>query len=471
MLLTPNLFWLDKNGDGQRQEAEITNNVGGGSTFSIQIDDNGDIWYADRTGYIRLWRVTGEENGILQYGPQQIMPTPYITESQRVYYERDRDELFIAGYTQTHPRWDGSWGGLGTTILKYKNVTQKFASGVPLAEWEPDLELIIPKGDSGSSKDATAMDIAGDYIFCFLCRYGLVNIYHRETGEYIGQIAPGIEVGKQSGWTDFRHAINARYNESDGTYELLCEENGFAKVIHYMINSMESVPDIKGDLSPFRLHIQDENGITVDAATILAGQALTFAVDVKNIELGTVVNSRRNDPVRCQVQFKVIDSATDNTVYTALSTPWEEDIAGGQVIRLQVDRSSFQPFILGEGHFQLEVNVNYQNKGQECYADNNIVRAAFEDIEYVYTSLAPAPVSARMSVWPNPAAVQLCIETDNEYTGSRFKLLRIEGTGILSGATTGSVTRIDVSHLPEGIYLLQVENNAWKYRQKIIIKK
>lgn len=261
--ICPDSMWVDKNADGQRSADEMRvfdRRIG---TFSNYPDRDGNMWMTDEVVkgsdiHVLYWKVKNvDENGLLQYEePVSIKLPEEIVEVCRVLYDADRDELLVSCYTQSNPNPNSDiWGRAGSTLLMYDKVQEKLANLAtePSTEWVPVWEMLIPVAEKNEDESAKSIAYTGEYIFVSLTRNGLINVYDRGTQEYLGQIAPGAEVGRQSGWTDITYALNARTND-DGTVELLGEENGFAKVIHYMVDfSPESKIDGGSSSASFRV--------------------------------------------------------------------------------------------------------------------------------------------------------------------------------------------------------------------------
>lgn len=236
-------IWKDENGDGQKTEDEIKEFPSRINTFSIFPDRDGNIWMTDAVSapdniQFKLWRLKGvNAHGVLEYEePVSYRLPSYIIETGRVVYDAKRDEMLITCYTQTNPNPNSAiWGRAGSTVLTYKNMKEKFANiaTIPSYEWEYDQELLIPVALQNDDSSSKSIAFAGDYLFIFLTKNGEINVYNRDSKEYIGQIKPPT----QNGWTDITYALNARKN-ADGTYELLCEENGFAKIVHHYIRNL-----------------------------------------------------------------------------------------------------------------------------------------------------------------------------------------------------------------------------------------
>lgn len=464
-------FWNDKNGDGHEQTNEITTTKAAASSFSLFVDKTGNIWLADRNTpcSFRVWRVNGESNGILQYGPETVYKLPaYITDVQRVIYDSDKDELFVSCFTTKYPFSNSAlWGEAGTTILKYKNVSAKFAANQASETWQYDLEILIP-WNTGTGKDTKALTVAGDYVFCFLQQNGLINIYNRETGDYAGQVAPTDVVAKLNGFTDFCYAINARKN-TDGTYEVFAEENAFAKIVHYYINSMAGTLSMKGDLVPKTLSVLNKQDQNVDIKNLNSGDSIKFSVVVKNIERGVVTNSRRSDPTRCIVQFKVTNTSTGEVVYTALSKPIQTDITREEEFQMGIDLDTYHPWACTAGNYKIDVDVNYQFKGIECNQSNNTASLTLGEIK---SSTGINDVQSGISIFPNPVSTKLNINLDEQDTECFIRLTTLEGKEVLAQRllhpTSGG---IDVSRFPIGVYVLKVTTSNRNYLKRIIIEK
>jgi hypothetical protein len=237
-------IWVDKNGDGQETPDEYTTNDNPNQySMSFYPDQKGNIWRGTREKGFSIW-IIGANNahGVPQYEPVIQCALPGGTNGvKRIFYDNEKDELFLVGFSSEIPdrNKDGSgndtWWCMGSTIAKYKNALTRINQGSNTGNWMADLVVYLPFGtekDGSGTTNAKAFTVEGDYIFCSIAREGYISLYDRETGEYQGYISPGAEVGNASGWADFNYTLNARKNK-DGSYEILNEENGFAKVVHY----------------------------------------------------------------------------------------------------------------------------------------------------------------------------------------------------------------------------------------------
>ncbi|WP_106828016.1 hypothetical protein [Parabacteroides pacaensis] len=241
----PLTFWTDKNGDGKRQPDEFADiKEVNQYSMSFFVDQQGNIWRGVRGNGFMLWKVKKpDERGIPQYEPAVRYSLPEgFSDAKRIYYDTQKDELFLGGFSPAFPDSQDTWWAMGSTIAVCRNFMQRAASGeFRQANWKPDLLLYIPFHiEDGSGKDysnAKAFAVEGEYIFVALAREGYITVYDRSTGKFIGRLEPTEEVNKQSGWCDFNYAINVK-KEKDGSYYVLMEENGFGKILCYHIVEM-----------------------------------------------------------------------------------------------------------------------------------------------------------------------------------------------------------------------------------------
>lgn len=469
-------FWNDKNGDGQEDPDEIAYTKPNGATFSQYVDHAGNIWMADRStqpacASFRLWRIAGEQNGVIQYGPETVYAfPPYVTDISRVLYDSERDEMIIACYTTKRPFTNTSlWGECGTTILTYKNAMKRLEANEDPATWTHDLEILIP-WNTADRTDTKAMTFAGDYIFCQLQGGGVTNMYHRETGDFAGQVTITDIAEKKSGWTDFCFAVNARAN-ADGTYEILAEENLNAKVMHYKINSMKSSMIKLGDLYPYRIQVLNNSGATFAAQEIHEGDPIRLQVWVKNIEKGPVTYRRASTPTRCLVRFRIYDTDTDELVYTGVSDPYQRDIAGGETLCMTLGEG-VELWKYKSGNYRLEVDVNYQNWAKECNTDNNVAEVEFGGVAQPSSSVSdPETSEVALKVYPTVASHTVYVSGKIVETAYTAYLTSAEGKVVLEKhffpMENGA---LDVSDLMSGLYMLRVVSEKQNCATKIIVR-
>ena len=107
----------------------------------------------------------------------------------------------------------------------------------------------------------------------------------------------------------------------------------------------------------------------------------------------------------------------------------------------------------------------------ECGADT-----ISQDLEVLYVSFIPdEPFKASMSIYPNPVSGVLFVEV-NKPVGAdvhQLTLFDIQGRIVRQQSfndTNGTSYQMELSDLPEGIYILQLRNEKgdWSLMEKII---
>ena len=249
----PVCLWTDGNGDGKKQANEI-DSVPEINQYSMSffVDRKGNIWRGLRERGFCMWPLLGiTAEGLPRYGGMKHFQLPEgFTDAKRIWYDADRDELFLGGFS-LHARDRGdTWWAMGSTIVCCRDFIKRFGEKVSAsASFKPDMVLYLPfSPEDGSGKDhfnAKAFAAEGDYIFVVLAREGRVVVYDKADGDYVATLFPGENVHGQSGWCDFNYAINARKNKN-GSYDVLVEENAFAKVLFYHIPDMKKIIPVDG---------------------------------------------------------------------------------------------------------------------------------------------------------------------------------------------------------------------------------
>jgi len=84
---------------------------------------------------------------------------------------------------------------------------------------------------------------------------------------------------------------------------------------------------------------------------------------------------------------------------------------------------------------------------------------------------AISPVSANLvAVYPNPAEDFISINAVN-LTNYSITIISLEGKELLHQSSLMPEAKVDVKSLKSGLYIVQIEENGWIHRSKIIIKK
>ncbi|CAN7627086.1 hypothetical protein LJR230_004594 [Trinickia sp. LjRoot230] len=224
-------IWRNGNGDGKFNPQEFQRNdtderLAGG--WGWWVDTKGDIWRANDTRIHRL-RFGGLDragNPIYSYEKMTTYPLPApFRFVKRAIYDTRTDSLYVTGYTdQAMPNSNDVPKEIGRVLARY----DAWSTGKPVLRYQTQL-LWNPAGKERRTLVSVTQD--GDYVFAveFI---GNVHVFDRNTGQEIGVIKPGPEVGNASGHVDVANAISA-HRRDNGEYLVFVEEDARGKVLMY----------------------------------------------------------------------------------------------------------------------------------------------------------------------------------------------------------------------------------------------
>lgn len=106
-------------------------------------------------------------------------------------------------------------------------------------------------------------------------------------------------------------------------------------------------------------------------------------------------------------------------------------------------------------------------------SSSNILTQGFHQSKLIVTAIdAPGVRIPELSVFPNPTSDFLIIHFDAEIPEFNYSLFDLSGKVIRLKSATETDTRIDVSSLATGTYLLQIDSKTTNQKQSFkIIKK
>lgn len=202
--------------------------------FAWYVTDDGDIWWGDTPQRkIALYRLSSlTPDGVPTYAWNQPVTWPwpsdfgYIT---RVIYDRHTDSLYVFGYLKGQK--SEAPGVLGFTGRRYDG----WMTGKPVIKWTNSSLPVSPNG-LGFGKKLSAKDAAlsGSYVFLAMVRspeYQVrVSILDANTGQFVGTLVAGPEVGAVGGDQDIFGSIHAT-RTAQGEYLILVEDDWRAKNI------------------------------------------------------------------------------------------------------------------------------------------------------------------------------------------------------------------------------------------------
>jgi hypothetical protein len=197
--------------------------------WALEADREGNIWDA-RDGIRKTPLVGFDPTGKPIFGQtERISDFPEDFNSvMRLKYDSDMDRMYISGYTPTTGGDEGSWGIVGKVLARYDDWSQGNRTSSVRVNVPFDLT-------TDPLTHMKAMDIAGDYVFfAGIQTRGITWVYSINTGEFVGQLIPGPEVGgnQNTGWIDIPYGVRAT-QRANGEYVIFIEEDNHGKIMVY----------------------------------------------------------------------------------------------------------------------------------------------------------------------------------------------------------------------------------------------
>lgn len=238
-------IWRNSTGDGKFNPKEFEKNsspeqLSGG--WGWWVDAKGDIWRANDTRLHRL-RFDGVDragNPVYSYGKMTTYPVPAPFKFvKRAIYDTRTDSLYVTGYTDdAMPQSNDVPKEIGRVLARYDG----WSTGKPVLRYTTAL-MWDPR--SKPRRTLVSLTQEGDYVFAVEF-VGTLHVFDRNSGQEIGVIKPGPEVGNASGFVDVANAISAHRREN-GEYLIFVEEDAHGKVLMYRWTPSQA---LEGDDKP-----------------------------------------------------------------------------------------------------------------------------------------------------------------------------------------------------------------------------
>lgn len=242
-------LWIDKNGDGRIDRDEIeADGIEMDSGWSYWVDANGGIWHAKRTEvqHYPLQGIDKQGNPVYTLASGVSFPAPpefaskdtsakIIRSINRLQYQIDTDTMYLSGFTDGNYSAPSERGkvrvtAMGSEIFCYD-------------QWStPQRKLRWRAPISFNANDQTAccngLSVAGNRVFVGAVGGGstqnLIWVIDAATGNELGIITPGTEVGGIFGWMDTTHSMQA-FRRKCGEILLFVEDVWKEKQVMYRL--------------------------------------------------------------------------------------------------------------------------------------------------------------------------------------------------------------------------------------------
>lgn len=105
----------------------------------------------------------------------------------------------------------------------------------------------------------------------------------------------------------------------------------------------------------------------------------------------------------------------------------------------------------------------------ETIEDGNVLTQGFHQPQIAITSIDdPEGLMNLVSIGPNPTEGRLLIQTEQELT---IRLFDLKGAQLLTWNLAQASTEVDLSHLPAGMYVLQINQPSSRNMTMKILKR
>jgi hypothetical protein len=147
-------------------------------------------------------------------------------------------------------------------------------------------------------------------------------------------------------------------------------------------------------------------------------------------------------------------------------TPYHNlNIAPGNTVKLRLRIHKYMPAIAFSNTFKLDVTVNAESPDGKIDNDfSNNTTNYTNTVTGIQESMAD-PFG--ISVYPNPAHDKIRIENNSDLS-SDISVLNATGQTILKIKNQGTASEIDVSRMPQGIYLINISNAGGNMIRKFV---
>lgn len=142
--------------------------------------------------------------------------------------------MYLAGETKEHTNKKLHWGAIGTEVIRYDD----WSKPMRRVRWR----IALPTEPKNADFFFNSLTVAGQRLFCIVRFKSTIYTYDTETGQPVGLITPGPEVGGASGWCDMANGIQA-FRRQNGEILLFAEDDYRERIILYRIPPPEKMPN------------------------------------------------------------------------------------------------------------------------------------------------------------------------------------------------------------------------------------
>jgi hypothetical protein len=203
------------------------------------VTDTGDIWATAKDKKIVFYQLKSISDGQPVYDWQHPLIWPWpadFVSVHRVIYNNDTDSLYVFGFLRGQHQYPFDHITIGLTARRYDG----WLRGNPHVVWT---NASLPTSPGRQSLEVSQamppidpkdVSLAGDYLFFGMLKdwarasMPRVNIISAKTGQFVGMLTAGPEVGISGGWEDMVGSIKAT-KRKNGEYLVLVEDDAHAR--------------------------------------------------------------------------------------------------------------------------------------------------------------------------------------------------------------------------------------------------
>jgi len=246
-------IWRDRTGDGKIQADEFESRPDLVEAIEAVadswVDTRGDIWLCGggKSGrclwHLPLQGFDAQQNPIYRLAdlvPLKL-PDEFLNKdgvnyygARRLIYDAETDVMYLAGETKEHTNKKLHWGAIGTEVIRYDD----WSKPMRRVRWR----IALPTEPKNADFFFNSLTVAGQRLFCIVRFKSTIYTYDTETGQPVGLITPGPEVGGASGWCDMANGIQA-FRRQNGEILLFAEDDYRERIILYRIPPPEKMPN------------------------------------------------------------------------------------------------------------------------------------------------------------------------------------------------------------------------------------
>jgi hypothetical protein len=209
-------------------------------------------------------------------------------------------------------------------------------------------------------------------------------------------------------------------------------------------------------------------GVAQDATATVSGNVTDAPLNVGSNSFSITVTAQDNSTKKYNVtviranQFTIVSSVENNTG-GAISPEGSIAVDEGEDITFEMlpDENYVIEYVLVDGE---DVGTDAAYTFNKVAANHTIV------VKFMSTTSIESVENQQIRIYPNPTDGQLIID-NGQWTIENVEIFNVIGQSVYSSTLgVASTLRLDVSHLPSGIYFIRIQTENGVVAEKIVKK-